>query len=320
MKRWTLVTSITVGAVLGAAGISNAAWTGTSVSAGKAGGKATHLNPPATVSTTTVSASAIDLTVSAGPASGPVPTGYRIDRLTPSAATGICGGLGPSGGTCHDTGRSANTAYAYGFRSLRNSWVSGPKTALGKTTYSATFYTSGISLTNKTGGTVGQLELGDQLVVTFNATPHYSTICSSFSSDTSGQTFGNGSGTNGSFTVTLKNDAAPNTGDDLLQFTTDSNACGGSLHVGTVDLGSKSFVTGGDVTFQGTGNNATTLTSGGSANTLTIKLGSPHLGTGAASGTDAGTNVAIYTPDSGIKNKNQSSSIAGNGGAQAVFF
>lgn len=64
------------------------------------------------------------ITFSVGaPASGPTPTGYRVDRTAPSAVAGVCA-LPAGGGTCTDPSPVAGQTNRYAVHALLASWQS----------------------------------------------------------------------------------------------------------------------------------------------------------------------------------------------------
>lgn len=89
-------------AVLVLLGLAVPAWAYLSVSssAATAAGRAAALGTPG-VATSGVSSSTVTFSVTA-PAGGPAPTGYRVARTSPTAATGVCTVSGANG-TCTDS-------------------------------------------------------------------------------------------------------------------------------------------------------------------------------------------------------------------------
>jgi hypothetical protein len=125
MKRRLLtVATLTPVGVLGVSGLAFAFWT--VASSGAAGTAAVDsLAAPATVSTSNVSATSVTINVGAGPASGPSPTSYRVDRTAPSAASSVCTITG-STGSCVDASPVSGQTNTYAvFSRLGTSWVSG---------------------------------------------------------------------------------------------------------------------------------------------------------------------------------------------------
>jgi hypothetical protein len=158
---------------------------------------------------------------------------------------------------------------------------------------------SSLSFNNGSGGTAGKIDnKTDTITVGFSAPVRPTSICSSFVNATViSQVVGDGGATNGALTMTLKdNAAAPVTTNDQITITASSSACGGTVNIGTFDLGSPSWTTA-TLTYSGSGSNATSLTLNGTHDTLTIRVGN---GTSTPTGT-VGSVTATYTPSSGIK-------------------
>jgi hypothetical protein len=147
--------------------------------------------------------------------------------------------------------------------------------------------TAQLSLALTNGGTAGQADRGDRLVVTFPRALDASTICSTWSaSPTNTQTISS----NWAIVVTITDGGA---GNDVLTVAS-PGACGGGVDLGTVDLGSTDFTSGGDHTFAGNGNGGrTTLAYDPNALQLTVTFGT-RGGTGTA--TTVGPVTATYTP------------------------
>jgi hypothetical protein len=111
----------------------------------------------------------------------------------------------------------------------------------------------------------------------------------SVSSVYSGWTSGDGTSQSLSLTVTITDGGAAN---DTLTVSSGS----GTLHFGSIDLGSPGFVTT-TRTFSGNGSNASTLDWTPSSTTLRVMLGTAS----GAVGTVASSVTATYTPDAAIK-------------------
>jgi Bacterial Ig domain/Bacterial Ig-like domain (group 3) len=137
-------------------------------------------------------------------------------------------------------------------------------------------------------GTAGRVQPGDQIVVTYSQTLGVATLCSTWSGNLTAQSL---SAAN-DVTVTLLDGGAAN---DTV--TVASATC--TFHLGTLNLGSTGYVTGGSRTFSGSGSSASTIAWDPATRTLTITLGaSGGLGT---VGTVA-SSIATDTPDAAIKN------------------
>lgn len=149
--------------------------------------------------------------------------------------------------------------------------------------------------------TAGLPEQGDTIAITFSTAIPAGTICSGWNGSTLNS--------NNDLTVVLHDGGS---GNDTVTFTA-AVSCGSShvLHVGSIDLGSTGFnTTGSNITFSGTGNNATSmvLTSG---TTLTITLGKVSPTSGAQTVSTSVT--AVYTPDATL-------GVSGTGSHTAVQF
>jgi hypothetical protein len=139
------------------------------------------------------------------------------------------------------------------------------------------------------GSTVGQVEQGDQIVVTYSQTLGVGSLCSTWSGNQTDQSLA----AVGDVTVTLTDGGISN---DTMTVT--SGTC--TFHFGTLNLGATGYVAGGNRIFWGaTTGTCSTITWNAGAHTLTVTLGAP-LGTGTV-GTVA-SSVATYTPDAAIKN------------------
>jgi hypothetical protein len=120
MKRTIVVIIATAAAVGITASTAAAAWS--SAALGTAHAASTTLNPPATVTTSVVD-STVTVTVTAGPATGAPPTGYRVDR----AGTTVCTITG-STGSCNESNAPTGTS-TYDVRSVRATWTSSAATS-----------------------------------------------------------------------------------------------------------------------------------------------------------------------------------------------
>jgi hypothetical protein len=138
------------------------------------------------------------------------------------------------------------------------------------------------------GGTAGRAQTGDRIVVTYSQTLGVASLCSAWSGNLAAQSLS----ASNDVTVTLVDGAA---GNDTVTVT--SATC--TLHVGTLNLGSAAYVTGGNRTFSGSGTSASSVGWDPTTRTLTITLGGASglgtVGTVASSST-------TYTPDAAIKN------------------
>lgn len=139
----TLTASVALVVVLPA--IASAAWTKTGTGTGAAASTSVEAPASATAAPTT-GATSTSITVSwTAPASGPAPTGYRVDRVSPAGT--VCT-VGSATLTCNDTGRTPSTSYSYNVYALILNWdgtasvASSATTASGDTTAPALTVTS----------------------------------------------------------------------------------------------------------------------------------------------------------------------------------
>lgn len=110
MIRRSVVVIAAIAVVVLGASVAFAAWTSTA--AGSATAQSTTLLPPAGASGTANGTTAVTITVTAGPAAPSAPaSGYRVDRVNPTPATGVCY-ITSVTGSCSDTGLSAGD-YSY---------------------------------------------------------------------------------------------------------------------------------------------------------------------------------------------------------------
>lgn len=141
---------------------------------------------------------------------------------------------------------------------------------------------TGVKLNNG-GSTLGKVEQGDSVTLTFSEPLSANTICSAWTSNTTTQTQ-NG---NGSSQVVVNISAA-----DVLTVT--GTACP-SLRIGSVSLGGDYTSTA--LTFAGNNSNGSSLIWNPTVNTLTITLGA---GTSGGATLTSTTIFPTYTPASGI--------------------
>lgn len=154
-------------------------------------------------------------------------------------------------------------------------------------TASTTFATiSSVALQNKTGGTAGLIEKGDQIIVTFSKTMKVASFCSAWSGDSNNQSLSG----NGNVTVTVTNGNGA-TNDSI---TVTANTC--TFNFGSIDLGSNGYVTGSNATFSGNGANDSTIAWTAATHVLTITLGSASGGTLNT----VASSTAVYTASSSI--------------------
>ena len=117
---------------------------------------------------------------------------------------------------------------------------------------------SSVTLANG-GATQGKLEKSDTITVVFSAQMSVSSFCSTWSGDTTNQTL------SGSSDVTITvTDGTGATNDSL---TVTSATC--TFRFGSINLGSNAYVSGGNATFGGSGNNKSTIQWTADTRTLT---------------------------------------------------
>jgi hypothetical protein len=142
-----------------------------------------------------------------------------------------------------------------------------------------------VQLQNGGGGhTVGKIEKGDQLIVTFSQQMNVTSFCSAWSGDTTNQILS----ASGDVTVTVTNGGASN---DVL--TIASATC--TFNFGSINLGSPAYVPSNE-TFSGNGGSASTIAWTAGTHVLTITLGTAA---GGASGTVA-SSAPVYTSSPSI--------------------
>ena len=151
------------------------------------------------------------------------------------------------------------------------------------------FPTALVSMNN--GTTAGKVQGGDSFTVTYSEQVQASTICSAASNSLSSQTLPG-------LTVQIVDNGASTSNDEMV-YLVGSSPCS-SMHIGTIDLGSPNYVTGGTVSFP---SSSALLTQGTGSATVTVTLGTPSGGTlGAVAGSSL-----LYTPDPAITDKSSHS-------------
>ena len=149
-------------------------------------------------------------------------------------------------------------------------WAAGSTNNANTFAVSSAFATiSSVALQNRSGGIAGKIEKGDQITVTYSETMQVSSFCPAWSGDSTNQSLA----ANGDVTVTV-HDGTGATDDSI---TVASTTC--TFNFGTIDLGSNSYVSGGNATLSGSGSNKSTITWTAAAHTLTITLGASGGGT-----------------------------------------
>lgn len=127
----------------------------------------------------------------------------------------------------------------------------------------------------------GQVSKGDTLTAAFNAQASQATICSGWSNATSSQSLS-------LVTLTLLDGTSTN---DVLTVSAVPTTCATGFHLGTFDLGSAGFVSGGNATFTGS---RITLTQTATSTSVTLTLGNRS---GATTATVSTPVALTWTPD-----------------------
>lgn len=303
MKRAATV-AITALALAGVSPAALAAWGYTGSGAGSAQSDSKPIVTPAAPTTSvsgttvTINFSAVATTNELQPASSYVMRRYTavsggsvIGTAFSCTRPAPCTDGRPEGSTTHYTYTPKWGNGWTGVESSRSTAAAIPSTA--------TLTAQSLTLTNSSGGQAGRVNNGDTFSVTFSEAIRPSTVCSSFSDgSTSVQTLGGGGGSNGAFTLQLKNNAGAITNDQVMLIAS-SAACSGTVHLGTLDLGSPNWTTQ-DRYYNATGSNAVTLSVSGDHKTLTIRVGSGTT-TPVSPASAISASTSTFTPSATIK-------------------
>jgi type II secretory pathway component PulJ len=127
------------------------------------------------------------------------------------------------------------------------------------------------------GGTLGRVDKGDTVAVTFSEPVNPASVCAGW----------NGTSSRSSVTVTITNNDPTTGGNDSLTVT---DASCPTFNFGKINLGSASWVTA-TTSYSGNGNNASTAVFNAALTTLTVKLGN-----GTAGPTGVAATTMTYTP------------------------
>ena len=196
-------------------------------------------------------------------------------------------------GTAAQTGMVGGSCYRYVLTGTDN---------VGNVSTLTTTVRTGIAITSVTlanggaGSTAGTLNRGDTITVQYSGPMSVSSMCSTWSGDTTNQSIT----ADGVVAVSIHNGGTAN---DYMDLSTTSAACGGAFHFGTLTLGSTGYlVSTASQTFSGSGaGNASTIAWNASTYTLTITLGTNATTPGDdGSNNVPGNTVAVYTPDPAI--------------------
>lgn len=303
------VVGLTVATIVGvSASQALAAWTSTG--SGNGASAAGTLEKPGAGSVNGETSSSLTVHWSA-PSAGVAPSGYRVYRDGNLITAGSCDNEATEVATAvsctDDNGLSADTTYTYTVKAVRGSapWVGPANDGFTGKTLVQPLTVQTLTLANKTGGNAGRIDAGDTIAVDFSRAIRPKSVCSSLSDTSSStQTFGNAISNNG-LTLTLKDNAtAPATTNDQITLSAGSNACGGSVNFGTLDLGSPNWTTQ-SRNYNGANTNGTFITLNGAHTQLVVTLGS-----GATTPPTTGGNpppaaissaTSTFTPSSNIK-------------------
>ena len=133
----------------------------------------------------------------------------------------------------------------------------------------------------------GTIEKGDSFTVEFGSALAVNTMCSAWTGNTTNHAMSG----NSEVTVTVSDGTGAT--DDALSVS--SSAC--TFHLGTIDLGSNAYVSGGSATFGGSGSNKSSLEYQASSHVLEVRLGS-KAGTGTIA--KVSSSAAKLTPDANL--------------------
>lgn len=153
-----------------------------------------------------------------------------------------------------------------------------------------------VQLVNKTGGTAGTMEAGDQIVITYSERLKVSSICSTWSNDSVDQALSGDNDVTVSVTKGLSFLwwSVPDT------ITISAGSC--NLNIGSIDLGITGYVNnsvsyGDSVTFGGSSTNKSTIQWDATNKKLTIKLGRPSDSSDLS---NISSSTATYEADTGL--------------------
>jgi hypothetical protein len=148
------------------------------------------------------------------------------------------------------------------------------------------FYPTSIAVANGSRAS-GKADKGDTVTMTFSTRVSPASICP-------GSTAAPADLAITGVTLLLTDNAGSPGNDTVTVASVPTTSCtGGIVHVGTVDLGSPDYITGGSDPVNGS---TITLTQGPTSATLTLTLGNP-AGGGAKEQVVPAAHVALFTPD-----------------------
>jgi prepilin-type N-terminal cleavage/methylation domain-containing protein len=135
-------------------------------------------------------------------------------------------------------------------------------------------------------GTLGHIDAGDTVTVTFNKAIAVASMCAAWSNDANNQSLN----ANNQVVVTINDNAGPSSHDTL---TVTSSAC--TFRFGVLDLGSSLWVTA-SRTFSGSGGNRSSVTYNATTHVLTVTLGAASGATAAG----VAAQTVVYTPNTSL--------------------
>jgi hypothetical protein len=265
----TVVAVAAVALAAGPAALAAAPWTRTDSGVGAstartlAGGNApsfTNVNTPAG-----------NVTVNWAPSSlsngGPGATRYDVQRFDARTGTlanaSVCTTAGAT--TCSESGVPSTGTWTYTVTPRYGGWLGATSPLSGPVNVGTPTPVAG-SVVTTNGGTAGKPDQGDTISVRFTQQLRVSSLCSTWSGDSSDQSVS----ADNVVVVTFVNNGA-GSGKDLMTVSTSAAACGGAPTVGSFNLGANYF--NGNPTCSGAGAAASTLSWAAATSTLTIRLG-----------------------------------------------
>jgi hypothetical protein len=248
---------------------------------------------PAYSNSTTVSVTFSSVTDSQ---SGVNTASGQLSRATASynSSTGVCGtfgtfsGIGSAGPTSpySDSGLSSGSCYEYKYTVSDNVGNAATLTS-GSVAVDASAPTITALATANHGTTAGKMEKTDTITITLSKQMAAQSICSAWTNG------GSGAQSNSTATVHVTGNSEP--GNNVLSISAWTSC--GTFHFGSIDLGTKTYVTstGGSnkpVDFTGS-----TIAYDGTAHTLTVTLGTASTGGGAGTLGTVSSSVLTLTLD-----------------------
>ena len=207
-----------------------------------------------------------------------------------SPTTGLCSNYGSSSTITGNPDQTGSDGHCYEYTLTGTDNVGNTSTLVTTVIVDTTTPTiTGLSLTNKSGGTAGTIEQGDKIVITYSEQMSTQSLCSS---TWNGTALSNG--------VATINDGGA--GNDTITVTSGTTC---TLRLGTLTLGSTAYVTSG-VSFGATGT-GTSIAWDSANRQITVTLGKQASSTTVNPVT--GSTTATLTPTA---SPNQATDLAGN--------